>query len=37
MVGRRKNPATGLTEKQAQFVREYLIDRNGKRSAIRAG
>jgi phage terminase small subunit len=29
--------ATELTPKQAQFVREYMIDRNGTQAAIRAG
>lgn len=35
-----KNAPTGngkLTDKQAQFVHEYLIDRNGTQAAIRAG
>ncbi|WP_163998666.1 terminase small subunit [Pyxidicoccus caerfyrddinensis] len=30
-------PARGLTPKQAAFVREYLVDSNGKQAAIRAG
>ena len=29
--------ANGLTPKQAAFVREYLIDKNGAQAAIRAG
>lgn len=32
-----KSNATGLTAKQSAFVREYLIDRNATRAAIRAG
>lgn len=30
-------PAKGLTPKQAQFVREYLVDRNATQAAIRSG
>ncbi len=30
-------PPTALTDKQAAFAREYLIDLNGKQAAIRAG
>lgn len=29
--------AQGLSEKRARFAREYLVDRNGKQAAIRAG
>ena len=38
--GKRKNPRQNtneLTPKQAAFVREYVIDSNGKQAAIRAG
>lgn len=31
------NTPSGLTEKEAAFVREYLVDKNGKASAVRAG
>lgn len=35
---KRKQPDTeGLTEKQAEFVRQYLVDLNAKQAAIRAG
>jgi phage terminase small subunit len=30
-------PTSGLTSKQRQFVREYLIDRNATQAAIRVG
>ena len=33
----RKDPATGLTEKQARFAREYALDGNGTQAALRAG
>jgi phage terminase small subunit len=36
-MNKRKNPVTGLTEKQGRFFREYLVDWNGKRSAVCAG
>jgi phage terminase small subunit len=32
-----KSKKDGLNHKQAAFVQEYLIDRNGKQAAIRAG
>lgn len=32
-----ENAAKGLTDKQKRFVREWMIDMNGTRAAIRAG
>lgn len=31
------NTPSGLTEKEAAFIREYLVDKNGTAAAIRAG
>lgn len=35
-IGRFKDPQTGLTDKQARFVAEYVIDNNLARAAARA-
>lgn len=37
MADHADTPVAGLTPRQAAFVREYLVDRNGTQAAIRAG